>query len=78
MATKTTKTANKSLTGNSMDTNNDWQIVSLDVLREKYAKGDEQELNGPDMVQAIRKRVANALAKQEKDPKTFEIGRAHV
>lgn len=72
MATNDTKTANNSLPGNAMDTNNEWQIVSLDVLREKYAKGNEQKLNGPEMVQAIRKRVANALAKQEKDPQAFE------
>ena len=25
-----------------------WQEVSLDVLREKYAKGAERDLDGPD------------------------------
>ncbi len=50
---------------------NEWQIVSLDVLREKYAKGAEQELSGDEMVKAIRTRVANALALQEAEPEKF-------
>lgn len=50
---------------------NEWQIVSIDVLREKYAKGAEKELSGDEMVKAIRTRVANALAEQEKVPKKF-------
>ncbi len=45
-----------------------WQEVSLDVLREKYAKGAERDLDGPDMVRAIRLRVARALAAVETDP----------
>jgi ribonucleoside-diphosphate reductase alpha chain len=49
-----------------------WQDVSLDVLREKYAKGEEQKLEGDAMVKAIRKRVAKALANQEKKPQQFE------
>jgi ribonucleoside-diphosphate reductase alpha chain len=50
----------------------EWQSVSLDVLREKYAKGEEQKLEGELMVRSIRKRVAAALAKQETNPKKFE------
>ena len=50
---------------------NEWQIVSIDVLREKYAKGAEKELSGDEMVEAIRTRVANALAEQEKFPEKF-------
>lgn len=49
----------------------DWQVVSLDVLREKYAKGDEQGLDGPAMVSAIRERVARALAQPEEQPEAF-------
>jgi len=45
-----------------------WQQVSLDVLREKYAKGAERELDGPDMARAVRLRVARALAEVEDDP----------
>ena len=36
-----------------MTEQSDWQVVSIDVLREKYAKGAEQELDGPEMVNAI-------------------------
>ena len=50
---------------------NDWQVVSLDVLREKYAKGAEQALDGPAMVRAIRQRVARALAQAEQQPEAF-------
>ncbi len=50
----------------------EWQSVSLDVLREKYAKGEEQNLAGEAMVLSIRQRVAAALAKQESDPAKFE------
>ena len=32
-----------------------WQEVSLDVLREKYAKGAERDLDGPDMARAVQK-----------------------
>ncbi len=42
--------------------NDPWQSISVDVLREKYAKGDEKELGGEAMVEAIRARVARALA----------------
>lgn len=49
----------------------EWQEVSIDVLREKYAKGPEQDLDGPEMVHAIRNRVAKALAEQEKTPEDF-------
>jgi len=49
-----------------------WQEVSLDVLREKYAKGAEQDLDGPAMVDAIRNRVARALAAVEHAPKIWE------
>ena len=45
-----------------------WQQISIDVLREKYAKGDEQNLDGEQMVVAIRNRVARALAKHDHDP----------
>jgi len=42
------------------------QQVSLDVLREKYAKGDEKT------VQDVRRRVARALAAVEADPAKWE------
>lgn len=48
-----------------MTAENEWQVVSLDVLREKYAKGQEKELDGPSMVRSIRERVARALASEE-------------
>lgn len=48
-----------------------WQIVSLDVLREKYAKGGEQHLDGDAIVRSIRNRVAKALATQEENPEEF-------
>ncbi len=49
-----------------------WQQVSLDVLREKYAKGAERELPGPEAVRAVRRRVAHALAAVEADPAAHE------
>lgn len=49
-----------------------WQEVSLDVLREKYAKGDERDLDGPDMARAVRRRVARALAAVETAPAEWE------
>ena len=49
-----------------------WQEVSLDVLREKYAKGPERDLDGPGAVRAVRARVARALAEVEDDPAAHE------
>jgi ribonucleoside-diphosphate reductase alpha chain len=49
-----------------------WQTVSLDVLREKYAKGAESALEGPEMARAVRRRVARALAEVETDPGAWE------
>ena len=49
-----------------------WQEVSLDVLREKYAKGAERDLDGPEMARAVRLRVARALAAVEADPARWE------
>ena len=49
-----------------------WQEVSLDVLREKYAKGVERDLDGPEMARAVRARVARALAQVEADPARWE------
>ena len=49
-----------------------WQEVSLDVLREKYAKGHERDLEGAEMVRAVRLRVARALAAVETDPAAWE------
>ena len=49
-----------------------WQEVTVDVLREKYAKGAERDLPGPDMARAIRARVAKALAAVEADPAAHE------
>jgi ribonucleoside-diphosphate reductase alpha chain len=45
------------------------QEVSLDVLREKYAKDDEQD------VADVRARVADALAALEAEPLRAELGR---
>ena len=42
------------------------QQVSIDVLLEKYAKGDEQTVDD------VRRRVARALAAVENDPATWE------
>ncbi len=49
-----------------------WQEVTVDVLREKYAKGAERDLSGPEMARAIRARVAKALAAVEADPAAHE------
>ncbi len=49
-----------------------WQEVSLDVLREKYAKGLERDLEGPEAARAVRQRVARALAEVEADPAAWE------
>ena len=49
-----------------------WQTVSLDVLREKYAKGAERDLDGPETARAVRRRVARALAEVEADPAAHE------
>jgi ribonucleoside-diphosphate reductase alpha chain len=62
------RTGYDSRTTGQIDCEQEWQTVSLDVLREKYAKGSEQSLDGPEMLSAIRKRVANALALQEEQP----------
>jgi len=51
---------------------NKWQKISIDVLREKYAKGAEQKLDADAMVAAIRARVAKALAAVELKPETHE------
>ncbi len=51
-----------------------WQEVTVDVLREKYAKGAERDLSGPEMASAIRRRVAHALASVEDDPAFHEAG----
>ena len=48
-----------------------WQEVSLDVLREKYAKGAERDLEGPAMARAVRMRVARALAEVEAEPEAW-------
>ena len=48
------------------------QEVCLDVLTEKYAKGEEKLLNGSDMADAIRVRVAKSLATNELKPNDFE------
>ena len=48
-----------------------WQEVSLDVLREKYAKGAERDLEGPAMARAVRERVARALAEAEAEPEVW-------
>ncbi|MEM8571361.1 MAG: adenosylcobalamin-dependent ribonucleoside-diphosphate reductase [Pseudomonadota bacterium] len=50
----------------------DWQEVSVDVLREKYAKGAERDLEASDMARSIRRRVARALAAVERDPGLHE------
>jgi ribonucleoside-diphosphate reductase alpha chain len=49
----------------------EWQEVSIDVLREKYAKNSETQLDGPAMTAAIHLRVAKELAQQEKNPQAF-------
>jgi ribonucleoside-diphosphate reductase alpha chain len=55
--------ANESLFAASMPT----QDVSADVLREKYAKGDETT------VAEVRARVARALAAHEPEPLRLEM-----
>lgn len=55
-----------------------WQDVSLDVLREKYAKGAERGLDGPEAVRAVRSRVARALAAVEDDPAAHEADFLHA
>ncbi len=50
----------------------DFQEVCLDVLTEKYAKGAEKSLSGSAMVEAIRIRVAKALAANELNPDDYE------
>ncbi|MGI9284110.1 MAG: adenosylcobalamin-dependent ribonucleoside-diphosphate reductase, partial [Pseudomonadales bacterium] len=50
----------------------DFQAVCLDVLAEKYAKGEEKQLPGAEMVDAIRRRVAKTLAANETEPHVFE------
>ena len=42
------------------------QQVSIDVLLEKYAKGEEQTADD------VRRRVARALARVEKNPEQWE------
>jgi len=48
------------------------QEVCLDVLTEKYAKGEEKTLSGEAMIDAIRSRVAKSLAENEGEPIAFE------
>lgn len=50
----------------------DLQAISLDVLREKYARGNEKLLGGPEMIAAIRNRVAKALAAYEREQAYWE------
>jgi ribonucleoside-diphosphate reductase alpha chain len=54
------------------DSDLSWQEVSLDVLREKYAKGAERDLDGPETARAVRRRVARALAEAEAEPDAWE------
>ncbi len=54
------------------DITTDFQQVCLDVLAEKYAKGEEKTLPGAAMADAIRRRVATALAYCETEPRLFE------
>ncbi len=49
----------------------EFQAVCLDVLAEKYAKGEERKLAGDEMIAAIRRRVASALAASETQPHLF-------
>ena len=45
-----------------------WQAVSLDVLREKYAKGAERDLDGAEMVRAVRRqRIVDPAAGFRRD-----------
>ncbi|WP_096087818.1 adenosylcobalamin-dependent ribonucleoside-diphosphate reductase [Agaribacterium haliotis] len=69
MTTSETTVANSEQLKTQLVAEHEWQEVSLDVLREKYAKGEEQKLDGAAMVAAIRQRVAKALAEQEKHSK---------
>ncbi|MFC1334858.1 MAG: adenosylcobalamin-dependent ribonucleoside-diphosphate reductase [gamma proteobacterium symbiont of Clathrolucina costata] len=48
------------------------QIVSEEVILEKYAKGKEKTLSGHQIPDGIRKRVAAALAAPEKDSASWE------
>ena len=56
--------------------NDPWQSISVDVLREKYAKGSEKDLGGEAMVDAIRARVARALAEGDKGASESEFREA--
>ena len=49
-----------------------WQSISIDVLKEKYAKGEEKELPENQIVTAIYNRVAIALANNEDNPDNFK------
>ena len=44
------------------------------MLREKYAKGAERDLDGPEMARAVRRRVARALAAVEAEPAALGAG----
>ena len=45
-----------------------WQQVSADIITEKYAKNEEQQMQADDIVKSIHKRVAVALADVESNP----------
>ena len=67
-----TKTKNNAINQDVLDLTMEPQEVCLDVLTEKYAKGDEKQLSGEEMVEAIRSRVAKSLAENEEEPIAFE------
>ncbi|SFG37611.1 adenosylcobalamin-dependent ribonucleoside-diphosphate reductase [Neptunomonas qingdaonensis] len=60
------------ITTESVHVVSDLQEICFDVLQEKYAKGEEKTLPGPEMAKAIRLRVAKALAAEEKDAKKYQ------
>lgn len=48
------------------------QAISLELAREKYAKGTEKDLSDFDLIPAVRRRIAVGLAVNETDPEYWE------
>src|SRR5690606_2596971 len=48
------------------------QMIPLEIHREKYAKGSEQTVSGPEAINLNKQRVARALSAVEKNPEHWE------